>query len=216
MELIPPAKKELVLAVSVQEKVPLIPPLMAKLLEAATAILGRNGYQATSVDDILEAAKVAPSNFYYHFKSKEELAIEVLEGYFEKSRQQMGPVFMNRFLSATDKLERLHEALVKKATQAHCCGGCPMGNLAQELSDSHPEFRMRLARYFEECIEGIAMVVAQGIQSGEFREGADPKATAYLIFGSMQGLLLLSKSLKKIDPLDQGFKQSLNLLKKDR
>jgi TetR/AcrR family transcriptional regulator, transcriptional repressor for nem operon len=186
-----------------------------KLLEAATAILGRNGYQATSVDDILEAAKVAPSNFYYHFKSKEELAIEVLEGYFEKSRQQMGPVFMNRFLSATDKLERLHEALVKKATQSQCCGGCPMGNLAQELSDSHPEFRMRLARYFEECIEGIAMVVEQGIKSGEFREGADPKATAYLIFGSMQGLLLLSKSLKKIDPLDQGFKQSLNLLKKD-
>ena len=60
-----------------------------KLLEAATAILGRNGYQATSVDEILEAARVAPSNFYYHFKSKEELAIEVLEGYFEKSRQEI-------------------------------------------------------------------------------------------------------------------------------
>jgi TetR/AcrR family transcriptional repressor of nem operon len=187
-----------------------------KLLEAATAILGRHGYQATSVDDILEAAKVAPSNFYYHFKSKEELAIEVLEGYFEKSRREMAPVFMNRFLSATEKLERLHEALVKKATQSGCCGGCPMGNLAQELSDSHPEFRMRLARHFEECIEGIAVVVQDGLKSGEFREDADPKAAAYLIFGSMQGLLLLSKSLKKIDPLDQGFRQSLNLLKKGR
>jgi len=29
-----------------------------KLVEAATAILGRNGYQATSVDEILEAARV--------------------------------------------------------------------------------------------------------------------------------------------------------------
>ena len=187
-----------------------------KLLEAATAILGRNGYQATSVDDILEAAKVAPSNFYYHFKSKEELAIEVLEGYFEKSRQEMSPVVMNAFLSATEKLERLHEALVRKATRAQCCGGCPMGNLAQELSDSHPEFRMRLARYFEECVDGIGMIVQQGVQSGEFREDINPKAAAYLVFGSMQGLLLLSKSLKKIDPLDQGFRQSLNLLKKVR
>src|SRR5688572_2230441 len=79
-----------------------------KLLEAATAILGRNGYQATSVDEILEAARVAPSNFYYHFKSKEELAIEVLEGYFEKSRQEMAPLFMNRSITATQKLERLH------------------------------------------------------------------------------------------------------------
>ncbi|MBV8882080.1 MAG: TetR/AcrR family transcriptional regulator [Planctomycetaceae bacterium] len=186
-----------------------------KLLEAATAILGRNGYQATSVDEILEAAKVAPSNFYYHFKSKEELAIEVLEGYFEKSRQEMAPVFMNRFLSATEKLERLHDALVKKVTQSGCCGGCPMGNLAQELSDSHPEFRMRLARHFEECIDGISTVIHEGVKSGEFRE-TDPKAAAYLIFGSMQGLLLLSKSLKKVDPLDQGFRQTVTLLKKDR
>src|SRR5262249_44109014 len=117
-----------------------------KLLDAATAILGRNGYQATSIDDILEIAKVAPSNFYYHFKSKEELAIEVLEGYFERSRQEMAPVFMNRSLSASEKLERVHQTLVVKATNSGCRGGCPMGNLAQELSDSHPGFRMRLAR----------------------------------------------------------------------
>jgi len=184
-----------------------------KLLEAATAILGRNGYQATSVDDILEAAKVAPSNFYYHFKSKEELAIEVLEGYFEQSRQEIAPIFMNRSLSAGEKLERLHESLVKKASKSGCCGGCPMGNLAQELSDSHPGFRMRLARHFEECLEGIAIVIGEGIQAGEFRDGVDARSTAYLIFGSMQGLLLLSKSLKKVDPLEQGFRQTLRLLK---
>jgi len=187
-----------------------------KLLEAATAILGRNGYQATSVDEILEAAKVAPSNFYYHFKSKEELAIEVLEGYFEKSRQEMAPVFMNRSLSATEKLERLHQSLVNKVTSSGCCGGCPMGNLAQELSDSHPGFRMRLARHFEECIEGISAVIQDGIRAGEFRETSEPRAVAFLLFGSMQGLLLLSKSLKRVDPLEQGFSMALNLLRNTR
>jgi TetR/AcrR family transcriptional repressor of nem operon len=186
-----------------------------KLVEAATAILGRNGYQATSVDEILEAARVAPSNFYYHFKSKEELAIEVLEGYFEKSRQELAPLFMNRSITATQKLERLHDAVVKKVSANNCCGGCPMGNLAQELSDTHPEFRMRLAKYFEECVEAIAGVVQDGIKAGEFRRGIDPQASAYLLFGSMQGLMLLSKSLKKVDPLDQGFWQALKLLKNE-
>ncbi|HUR39059.1 MAG TPA: TetR/AcrR family transcriptional regulator [Planctomycetota bacterium] len=185
-----------------------------KLLEAATAILGRNGYQATSVDEILESAGVAPSNFYYHFKSKEVLAIEVLEGYFEKSRQEMAPVFMNRSLTATQKLERLHEALLKKATKNSCCGGCPMGNLAQELSDSHPEFRVRLARHFEECIDAIAGVIQEGLKAGEFRDGVDPRSAAYLIFGSMQGLMLLAKSMKKIEPMETGFRQTLELLKK--
>ena len=184
-----------------------------KLLEAATAILGRNGYQATSVDEILEAARVAPSNFYYHFKSKEELAIEVLEGYFEKSRQEMAPIFMNRSITSTQKLERLHDAVVKKVTDSGCCGGCPMGNLAQELSDTHPEFRTRLARYFEECVDEIADVVKEGIKTGEFRKSVDPQSAAYLLFGSMQGLMLLSKSMKKVDPLDQGFWQARKLLK---
>jgi TetR/AcrR family transcriptional repressor of nem operon len=184
-----------------------------KLLEAATAILGRNGYQATSVDDILEAARVAPSNFYYHFKSKEQLAIEVLEGYFEKSRQEMAPIFMNRSISATQKLERLHEAVVRRVTASGCSGGCPMGNLAQELSDTHPEFRVRLARHFEECVEAIAGVVEEGVKGGEFWPDIDGRAAAYLLFGSVQGLLLLSKSMKKVDPLREGFQQALRLLK---
>ena len=186
-----------------------------KLVEAATAILGRNGYQATSVDEILEAARVAPSNFYYHFKSKEELAIEVLEGYFEKSRQEMAPIFMNRSITATQKLERLRDATVKKATASGCCGGCPMGNLAQELSDSHPEFRTRLAKYFEECVEAIAGVVSDGIKAGEFRKSVTPLSAAYLLFGSVQGLTLLSKSMKKVGPLDDGFSEALKLLQKD-
>src|SRR5688572_26284138 len=123
-----------------------------KVIEAATSIFGKAGYQASSVDDILQKAQVAPSNFYYHFKSKEELAFEVLEGYFERSRMEFAPILTNQSIAASKKLERLHGLLVKKVSESGCCGGCPMGNFAQELSDSHPEFRKRLARYFEECM----------------------------------------------------------------
>jgi TetR/AcrR family transcriptional repressor of nem operon len=184
-----------------------------KLLEKAAEVFGRAGYQAASVDDILDAAKVAPSNFYYHFKSKEELALEVLEGYFERSRQAIAPIFMNKKLSPTAKLEQLSRHFVQKMTQNGCCGGCPMGNLALELSDTHPIFRKRLADFFEECMEGIAAVVRRGVESGEFRKCVDPEAAAFLLFGSIEGLILLSKNLKKTTPLEAGFKQALALLK---
>jgi TetR/AcrR family transcriptional repressor of nem operon len=184
-----------------------------KLLETAANVFGRVGYQAASVDDILGASRVSPSNFYYHFKSKEELALEVLEGYFDAARQRVAPLFMNKKLSATDKLEQLQQHFVRKMTENGCCGGCPLGNLAQELSDTHPGFRKRLAEFFEECMEGIAAVVRQGIRDGEFRKGVDPEAAAYLLFGSIEGLLLLSKSMKKTAPLERGFHQALELLK---
>jgi AcrR family transcriptional regulator len=184
-----------------------------KLLETAANVFGRVGYQAASVDDILVASRVSPSNFYYHFKSKETLALEVLEGYFEASRQRFGPLFMNKKLSATAKLEQLHRQFVQKMTENGCCGGCPLGNLALELSDTHPDFRKRLAEFFEECMEGIAVVVRQGIRAGEFRKDVDPEAAAFLLFGSIEGLLLLSKSMKKTAPLERGFRQALELLK---
>ncbi len=185
-----------------------------KLLETAVAAFGRNGYQATSVDDILETARVSPSNFYYHFKSKEELALEVLECYFRLSRQEIAPVLVNRRLGAGEKLERLGELFVNKMSSNGCCGGCPLGNLAQELSDSHPGFRERLAEFFEECMDGFAGVVAQGVKSGEFRRDVDPRAAAFLLFGSVEGLILLSKSLKDVAPLEEGFRQAILLLRK--
>lgn len=184
-----------------------------KLLATATAIFGKKGYQATSVDFILDAAGVSPSNFYYHFKSKEKLAYEVLERTFEATRERIAPLFMNKRLRPSQKLEQLNRLFVEKMARDGCRGGCPLGNLAQELSDSHPGLSQRLAEFFEECMEGIAGVVAQGIKAGEFRKDLDPRAAAYLLFGSLEGLILLSKSLKDVAPLDRGFRQALALLK---
>ena len=57
-----------------------------KVLDAAVAAFGQKGYEATSVDELLATAGVSPSNFYYHFDSKEKLALEVLERTFQASR----------------------------------------------------------------------------------------------------------------------------------
>jgi TetR/AcrR family transcriptional repressor of nem operon len=187
-----------------------------KLLSTATAIFGKRGYQATSVDHILGEAGVSPSNFYYHFRSKEKLAYEVLERTFQATRQEIAPLFMNRRLRPAEKLEHLHRLFVQKMAQNGCRGGCPLGNLAQELSDSHPGFRQRLAEFFGECMDGIALVVSQGIKAGEFRRDIDPKSAAYLLFGSLEGLLLLCKSLKEVAPLERGFRQALALLREKK
>lgn len=185
-----------------------------KVLEAAAGIFGKKGYNGTSVDDILDRAQVAPSNFYYHFKSKEGLAYEVLDRYFDAARKQMAPVLMNRRLRPSEKLERVRTLFVKKVSENGCRGGCPMGNLAQELSDTHPGLRERLADFFEECIQGFEAVIREGVKSGEFRKDLDSRAAALLVFGSIEGLLLLAKSMKRVEPIDRGLELVLGLLRK--
>lgn len=50
----------------------------AKILQAAFDVLGRNGYENTSIKDIAEAAGVAQGLVHYYFKSKQQLVLAVL------------------------------------------------------------------------------------------------------------------------------------------
>lgn len=94
-----------------------------KVLEAARELFGRRGYQATSMDQLLEAAGVSPSNFYYHFKGKEELAREVIESYMEGVREEMRPVLADGKLTPRQKLEGLHQYFLQSMVESDCCGG---------------------------------------------------------------------------------------------
>jgi len=49
-----------------------------KIIEAAASLFHQRGFQPTSLDDILERSEVCRSNFYYHFRCKEDLGLEVL------------------------------------------------------------------------------------------------------------------------------------------
>lgn len=47
-----------------------------KLLEAATDLIGKNGYDAVAVEDNITAAGVAKGSFYSYFKRKEDIVSE--------------------------------------------------------------------------------------------------------------------------------------------
>jgi TetR/AcrR family transcriptional repressor of nem operon len=49
-----------------------------KIVDKAAELIHTRGFNHTSIQDILDAASVTKSNFYYHFESKEQLAFEVL------------------------------------------------------------------------------------------------------------------------------------------
>ena len=51
-----------------------------KIVAEASQLIHTKGFNNTSVQDILDAASVTKSNFYYHFDSKEQLGFDVLGG----------------------------------------------------------------------------------------------------------------------------------------
>lgn len=48
------------------------------ILEKAFDLIYKQGYQATSIDDIIATTRLTKGAFFYHFKNKDEMGIAVI------------------------------------------------------------------------------------------------------------------------------------------
>jgi len=135
-----------------------------RIIEAARDLFHLRGLQSTALDDILEASGVCRSNFYYHFRSKEDLGLEVLRRQADAFEAgYMRGLLENEALPARRRLELLYKDVASRHRADGYRRGCPFGNLAAELSGIHPEFRRRLSAFFARWEESVDRCLREGV-----------------------------------------------------
>jgi TetR/AcrR family transcriptional regulator, transcriptional repressor for nem operon len=78
-----------------------------KVVLAAMELFHRKGFQATGLEEILTQSGVCKSNFYYHFKSKDELGLYVLKRKMEQVlREIVAPSLGNRSYAPKERISR--------------------------------------------------------------------------------------------------------------
>src|SRR5687768_7877581 len=119
------------------------------ILLAATRLISVHGYNATSLDDVLRESGVGKGNFYYHFKSKEDLGYAILDKIVDAFLERtLEPCFADADGAPLGQIRCFLDRVLQAQRERNCVGGCVMGNLASELSDGHEGFRTRLATLF--------------------------------------------------------------------
>jgi TetR/AcrR family transcriptional repressor of nem operon len=163
-----------------------------------------HGYHATSLDDVLRESGVGKGNFYYHFRSKEELGYAILDqivaGFVERTLE---PCFADPAGAPLGQIRCFLDRLEQAQRDRKCVGGCVMGNLASELSDVHEGFRMRLATVFMAWQARFAAALAAAKGRGEVAADCDPAATARFLVASLEGAILMTKVIKDIGVMEQ-------------
>ncbi|MBP1992348.1 TetR/AcrR family transcriptional regulator [Paenibacillus eucommiae] len=169
-----------------------------KIVVAAMDLFHDNGFQATGLEDILTSSGVCKSNFYYHFKSKEELGIQVIERKIRQMREKFLELSLeNRELTPKQRILRFFEKMLEFCEEHGCRKGCFFGNLAIELSDHREELRRPISRFFKELEESVHACLAEGCRSGQLKlHGMQPGDLAMPIVSLLEGGLLLAKSHK--------------------
>ena len=174
------------------------------ILEAASRLIHVHGYNHTSLDDVLRESGVGKGNFYYYFKSKEDLGYAILDqiigSFLERTLE---PCFADPEGQALAQIRCFLDRLLEMQRAGNCVGGCPLGNLAAELSDVHEGFRARLASVFGAWRERLTEVLRTAQSRGTVDGTCRPEAVADFLVASLEGAILLAKLTKDIAVMEQ-------------
>jgi AcrR family transcriptional regulator len=176
-----------------------------RLVEAARILFWKQGYASTGIAQILKDADAGSGSLYYFFPTKEDLLVAVLEWYRENLwAQVVQPVFDR----VTDPIERIFGILdgyrrgLLMTSYQH---GCPIGNLALELSDSHPVVRELLAVNFTGWRKAIEQCLTES--ADRLPESLDREQLALFVLTTMEGAVMLARSYQDIAPYDAAVTQ---------
>lgn len=178
-------------------------PVKEQILEAATRLMQVRGYHRTALEDVLRESGAGKGNFYHHFHSKEELGYAIVDRLVRAfTEHTLDPIFGDAGRSALEQVEAFLEAMLATQRARNCVGGCPMGNLATELADSHEGFRQRLARVFDLWRERVAGALARAQAKGRLAAETDPDGLARFLVAGLEGGILLARVQKDIRVLE--------------
>lgn len=169
-----------------------------KLLKAAINLFHEFGYNGTSVQDIVSAARVPKGSFYNYFKSKEALAIAASDVFYLRALE-----FLD-LENSSSPLRRLRKYLRLILTEMQRYGyvrGCLVGNFASEITNATPALKKRVAELLDEATRRIAVVVSQAQEAGEIDSGIPTMDLSRFILNSFYGAIFRSKTDRTERPM---------------
>ena len=178
-----------------------------RILEIAeTAVLAK-GFGATSIEEIIAEAGITKSGFFYHFKDKSELARGLVDRYAGQNDRLLEDVFGRARALSDDPLQQLLIGLTLMAERMAALPGGHPGCMVASMSYQDRLFDRDVRglvtkvvedwnRFFRDLIEEIIAIYPP-------RETVDPDKLARTICCSIDGGIIMSKSLGQPDVLPE-------------
>lgn len=168
-----------------------------RMVEAASALLERQGYAATGLKQILEKSGTPRGSLYFHFPGgKEELALAVIERHRERFAQGIEQA-TRAAPSALHAATLLVEGLADDVATRDCALGCPVAAVTFEMAERSPALRRAAAATFDRWSALLASVlVEEGVTAAEAR------ARSRSVLSAIEGALVLCRAYGNRGPLD--------------
>ncbi|MEZ5700224.1 MAG: TetR/AcrR family transcriptional regulator [Nitrosomonas sp.] len=174
-------------------------------LEIAMNLFWADGYDATSLDDILNAANISKSSFYHMFGNKHQLFERCLTRYCD---QQIAQIEKGVQQSSTgrDFIETFLHGLVdtvRKRNRHKRYIGCFVTNTIYEFNDRDANISKMISNVTTKFNELLQRAIKTGQSKGVITKNKTPSALAHFLMSSIAGIRTMIHTQVEIDQLDE-------------
>lgn len=169
------------------------------ILEKAAPLYNEKGISGVSIDDVLAATQLTKGCIYGHFAGKDDLSEQVIAHSLSNVTQKI-MMEVSRHKTAKGKIHAFMD-FYKNPFETLISGGCPIFNTAVEADDNFPVIKQKVASTLRAGQEGLARVLQQGIDDGEFSAELNPSRFAFKLVAAIEGGTVLCRTMETARPM---------------
>ena len=166
------------------------------IIETCFDMFYSNGYNNTSIPDIMKKTNLTKGAFYHHFKNKLEIGKKVIEDILSIRIYNgfIKPLKENKSKSVSDLLVYVFTERIKNFTEKEKALGCPANNMINEIGCSVSDFREPLRKLMDGWKDALIDVIEIGKKNSEIRKEVNSNAAATYLICSFEG----ARGIRKI------------------
>jgi TetR/AcrR family transcriptional repressor of nem operon len=177
-----------------------------RLIASATSLFTARSYGSVGVQELCEEADVRRGSFYYHFGSKQELALAALDAEWDSLRTEIFEPAFGENLAPLVAFSRfwdlLHEHAVARSREFGAFGGSLLVSLAQEMAATDEIIRDRAMQHLARAGAYFEAGIGAAMDAGDVA-AADTKAAARRMEAYVAGVLVVARAVGDPEAITQ-------------
>ncbi len=164
-----------------------------EVLTKAIQLFWHKGYNATSMQDLVDALGISRSSLYDTYTDKHTLFLKALESYQRTGNAKINEI-VAQSVSSKDTIVKLMELATNELVGDKQQKGCFMVNAEVEVAPHDNDVSKLVCQNEQQMETAFFQVIKKGQESGEIKNTQDALVLAKFIFNAVKGMQVTAKS----------------------
>ena len=183
------------------------------ILATGQRLMGRKGFSAVGLTEILSEAGVPKGSFYHYFGSKDAFGEAMLAAYFDVYHAEMDEILARPGLTLAERLMVYFAAWRENQGAFDCQGRCLAVKLGAEVSDLSEPMRLALKAGTDGIVSRLTTALTAGVAEGSLRLAGTAGDVAAGLYQQWLGASVMVKILRIQDPFDVALRSTRRALR---